>query len=680
MAERSDASATGPRSRAVLLLLIAATVAFLPFRSSYPGLSIYPAELVLPAHVAIDAFFGFIGENFQFAFRALAAVVDRVLRLTQSGLLQVPWPLFTVIAAGLSWVAAGRGVASLTFATCIYVVATGYWTATMNTLTLVLVALPMTLILGVAMGMLLHASRKAAALGDPALDFAQTVPAFAYLIPLVVLFGFGPVVGVIASIVYAFPPMARNMRLGLDQTPAEALEAARMAGCSPAQSFFLVKLPSAMPQALLGLNQTVMALLSMVIFAAVIGGFDDLGWQVLLSMRKAQFGECILAGIIITLIAIILDRVTQHMGRRDGGPAAGERKAALWITLGLVLACGILLVAFPDIMGLPGVRWLNPAPALDAWSTAVSTALADWSTAIKTAALYFVLIPIRVGLENAVTPATWGVGFSPAAKMLYALAVLVLALVLARRPLPRLVLILLGLLLFTGFSGFPWPFFILIMAMLAWCIDGPRLALLTGLALLAIAVCGLWPSAMFSLYLCFAAIATSIALGGALGILAASNIHVSRVLRPVCDFLQTIPPFVILIPILMFFQIGDFAGFLSIVAYSLVPMIRYSEDGLRRVPRDKLEAGQMAGCTQGQLLWLIKVPSAMPQILLGVNQTCMFALAMLAVAALVGSRGLGQDVYVALSSASAGNGILAGSAIALLAIIVDRMLRACVRG
>ena len=84
----------------------------------------------------------------------------------------------------------------------------------------------------------------------------------------------------------------------------------------------------------------------------------------------------------------------------------------------------------------------------------------------------------------------------------------------------------------------------------------------------------------------------------------------------------------------------------------------------------------MAGCTPRQLLWLIKVPSAMPQILLGVNQTCMFALAMLSVAALVGSRGLGQDVYVALSSASAGNGLLAGSAIALLAIIVDRILRA----
>lgn len=138
----------------------------------------------------------------------------------------------------------------------------------------------------------------------------QTVPAFAYLVPILFLFGFGPVVGVLASIIFAFPPMARNTIPGLDQVPPDIIESGIMGGCTPRQQFWQVEFPTALPKILVGVNQATMATLSMVIIAAIIGGFNDIGWEVLSTMRKAQFGESLLAGLVIALLAMVLDRLS----------------------------------------------------------------------------------------------------------------------------------------------------------------------------------------------------------------------------------------------------------------------------------------------------------------------------------------------------------------------------------
>ena len=164
-------------------------------------------------------------------------------------------------------------------------------------------------------------------------------------------------------------------------------------------------------------------------------------------------------------------------------------------------------------------------------------------------------------------------------------------------------------------------------------------------------------------------------LGGALGVWAGYNRRVSNFLRPVNDTLQSMPLFVILIPFLMFFQVGEFTSFLAIIAYAIVPAIRYTEHGLRNVPAETVEAAQSMGATPWQVLWGVKMPLAIPEIMLGVNQTVLFALAMLVITALVGSKGLGQSVYIALSSADAGLGLVAGLGIALVAIIADRIIQ-----
>ena len=186
---------------------------------------------------------------------------------------------------------------------------------------------------------------------------------------------------------------------------------------------------------------------------------------------------------------------------------------------------------------------------------------------------------------------------------------------------------------------------------------------------------GVWEEAMTSVYMCLAAVVACLLVGGATGILASQNNRVSNFIRPINDTLQTMPLFVILIPFLMFFQIGEFTSFLAIVAYAIVPVIRYTEHGLRNVPTEVVEAAQAMGCTRRQLLWEVKMPLAIPEIMLGLNQTVMFALAMLVITALVGSRGLGQSVYIALSAADAGKGIVAGLGMALIAIIADQIIQ-----
>lgn len=188
-------------------------------------------------------------------------------------------------------------------------------------------------------------------------------------------------------------------------------------------------------------------------------------------------------------------------------------------------------------------------------------------------------------------------------------------------------------------------------------------------------ITGLWNQTMLSVYLCLAAVLVCLLVGGALGIWASENQRVSNFIRPINDTLQTMPLFVILIPFLMFFQIGEFTSFLAIIAYAIVPCIRYTEHGLRGVPDHIVEAARSMGSTRWQLLWGVKMPLAIPEIMLGLNQTILFALAMLVITALAGSKGLGQSVYIALSNADAGMGMIAGLGMAFIAIIADRLLQ-----
>jgi glycine betaine/proline transport system permease protein len=221
--------------------------------------------------------------------------------------------------------------------------------------------------------------------------------------------------------------------------------------------------------------------------------------------------------------------------------------------------------------------------------------------------------------------------------------------------------------------------FIAIAVLFAWQAAGRGEALLTSLGLGFILVVGQWAPLSLSLYLCALAVVICVLVGGALGMWAAQNDRVSKILRPINDALQTMPQFVFLIPALMFFRVGEFTALIAVCLYAIVPPMRYVEHGLRTVPETVVEAARQMGVTGAQMLTQVKLPLAMPVVMLGINQTIMAALSMLTIAALVGTRDLGQQVYIALGKADAGQGLVAGVAIALIATISDRTLQAWAR-
>jgi len=181
---------------------------------------------------------------------------------------------------------------------------------------------------------------------------------------------------------------------------------------------------------------------------------------------------------------------------------------------------------------------------------------------------------------------------------------------------------------------------------------------------------------MLTIYLVTSTTVLCIMIGIPFGIWAARNQTVASVLNTICDTLQTFPSFIYLIPVIMLFQTSDLSNVLAMLAYATVPTIRFAQLGLKRVPHATVEAAIASGTTSFQRLVKVELPIAFPEILLGITQTIMIALAMVAITALIGSQDLGQEIYKALPGADTGRGLLAGLGIAFIGITADRLLGA----
>ena len=661
-------------------VLILATLALLAMQDTAGWLVEYPDAWVVPITPWLNAFMQWCVDTVGPAFRAFSTAIGVPMTAVRELLNWLPWSVTLTMLTFVTWAVAGWRLAAFAFFATLYMLVIGYWTESMNSLALVAISVPSAVGIGFALGTLAFYSKRAERVITPTLDLMQTVPAFAYLLPILLLFGFGPVVGLIASILYAFPPTVRNTHLGLARVSTEVIEAGLMAGATPGQLFWRVRAPSALRQILLGVNQTTMAAFSMVIIASIIGGTADIGWEVLSTMRKAQFGESLLAGIVIALMAMVMDRLTAAAATREPQDPGGRqdflaRHRSALIAVGLGLAVGLLAQLVPILKAYPETWEIYPARYLNDAVTWLVVEHAKTINLIKSWAFFFVMLPVKTGFELTITPFTWGFEFTPALKQGYALLAAALVVYTAvRRGVGQASLIaFLAILLFFGITRLPWPALLAMAIVLGWQLGGPRLALGTALGLGFLVIAGVWPQTMLSVYLCGLAVLLSFAIGVALGILASEYDGVSAFLRPINDTLQTMPLFVILIPFVMIFKIGEFTALLAIMAYAVVPAIRYAEHALRNVPAGVVEASTCFGCTRRQLLWRVKLPLAMPVIMLGLNQTIMFGIAMLVIAALVGTNGLGQRVYIGLGDGDFGVGIVAGIGMAFIAMIADRM-------
>ncbi len=231
-------------------------------------------------------------------------------------LIGTPWPIIILIVAVLAWF--GSRSIKIVIGSVLSFLAIGYfdmWRDTMSTLAIISVATLLCLTLGIPLGILMARSNRAQALVTPVLDIMQTIPAFVYLIPVVMLLGIGKVPGLIAVCIYAMPPIVRLTNLGIRLVEKEALEAADAFGASYKQRLFGVQIPLALPNIFAGINQTIMMALSMVVIASMIG-VAGLGVPVLRSISNQYLALGLMNGLAIVALAIIFDRVSQKYGER----------------------------------------------------------------------------------------------------------------------------------------------------------------------------------------------------------------------------------------------------------------------------------------------------------------------------------------------------------------------------
>lgn len=224
-----------------------------------------------------------------------------------------------------------------------------------------------------------------------------------------------------------------------------------------------------------------------------------------------------------------------------------------------------------------------------------------------------------------------------------------------------------------GLKSIPFIVFIIGLSLVAYWLTGKGVTLFTIIGLILIEGMGLWPETMQTLAMILTAGIISIGLGIPLGILAAKNDLCNKLIRPILDFMQTMPPFVYLIPAVIFFGMGMTPGTIATVIFSMPPVIRLTNLGIRQVDKEVLEAAKSFGSTSFQILWKIELPLAVPTIMAGVNQTIMLALSMVVIASMIGAGGLGGVVLKGITQLKIGLGFEGGLGVVILAIILDRI-------
>ncbi len=272
-------------------------------------------ESVIPLDVWITSFVDWLVEGYRWFFQIIKWPVDVTLSGVSDGLQAVP-PLLVILLFGIiAWRVSGFKLAGFTVGSLVLIGLLGFWPETMITLSMVFSSVVFCTVVGVPFGIWAGRSDRFNDILRPVLDAMQTTPAFVYLVPIVMLFSIGNTAGVLATIVFALPPIVRLTSLGIRQVHPELVEAALAFGATSRQVLFKVQIPLALPTIMAGLNQTIMMALSMVVIAALIGA-GGLGAPVVLGLNTLDIGLATVGGLAIVLLAIILDRITQSMGTK----------------------------------------------------------------------------------------------------------------------------------------------------------------------------------------------------------------------------------------------------------------------------------------------------------------------------------------------------------------------------
>ncbi|WP_407110987.1 ABC transporter permease [Streptomyces sp. DSM 116494] len=629
-----------PLLRRLLPLAVAALV-LVPVAAALWGSGAWPSALTADVKTPLDDAYAWVVRNrdtnpvFLYFLLHLSNWSDSSVSWMTDLLVNIGWFPVTVGAVLLSWRIGGlqsrrglklAGTTLASFAVCGML---GMWEATMETLALMAIAVTVSAVIGGLLGLGGGLSDRFEKILRPVLDTMQIMPAFAYLLPLVLLFGIGVPSALIATIVYAAPPMARLTALGLRGADAGVMEAARSLGASPWQRLLTARLPLARKEILLGLNQTIMMALSMVTIASVVGA-GGLGEEVFQALSTVDVGRALAAGIPIVLLAVWLDRTTAAAGDRLGEGSGPSAVRLLHGLRGWSLTAGVGVVVSAVGAALLIEEWP------EAWTVDISQPVnraMDWFTGHLAEG-----VPVLGGTR------TWADGFTT----------------WVLDPLRD------------GLTATPWWLLVLLAAALGLLAGGWGAMATAAVSMAGIGVIDVWNNSLDTLSQAIAGVVVTLLLGFLIGVVAARVPVVERVLRPLLDTMQTLPQFIYLIPVVALFNVGRSAAVAAAVLYALPAVIRITVQGLRQVDPAALEASRSLGAGTFQQIRQVQVPLARPALMLALNQGVVLVLAMVIIGGFVGSGALGYDVVFGLQKSALGTGLTAGVAIVLLGLVLDR--------
>ncbi len=541
----------------------------------------------------------------------------------------LPWSAVAALATVIGWYLGGWRLALLTGLTLCWTAMMGQWKWAMETMSVIVVAAPVGFLLGLSLGIISWKSQRFDAALRPVLSVLQTLPFFSYLLPAVIFFKVGPTAAAVATIVYSMPPMVLMTVVGLKNVPAGVIEAGKMSGCTRLQMLTRVYLPSARTEILVGLNQVIMLSLAMVVLTSFIG-MPGLGAKLLAMMNSFKLGRSFEIGVTIVLLAVTLDRLTkawvvkqpQHFPK--GTP--WWRRYQGWLAALSVFVTFMIVSEFvPYLDKITRVQSLSVGKEIDG---IIKGFLAldgvQWVTGgLRWFFNLWVLIPTERALLSVPT---------------FALIAII--------------------------SGF------------CWLLGGLRPAVIGALFFTGVAVLGWWDRAMLTLHSTLTATILAMAFGIPLAIWAARTKRASNALIFVCDTAQTFPSFIYLLPAIMLFGISPITVILAILIFTMVPVIRYTIEGLRGVPPEIIEAADMSGASRWQKLRHVQIPMAMPTIAVGLNQALIFSFFMVIIAAFIGTRDLGQELQRTLAGTHLGKNFTLGFSVVLMALTFDIAINA----
>lgn len=503
----------------------------------------------------------------------------------------------------------------------------GYWSDSMDTLIITFFSVALALLIGMPLAVLIGTNKTANTLVTPVLDVLQTMPTFIYLLPLILFFGIGAPTAVASTVLYALPPVIRIAGHGIRSVSATTIEATDSIGQTRWQRLRKVQLPMAKKTIIVGVNQTTMAALSMVIIAAFVNG-PGLGKPILRALQVRAVGTAFVAGLCIVIMAVMLDRMTTAASERaesvsrGGGGNPRTRRLILGAAGAVTVVMLYLSRFYPWAADFPttslGIELAAKVQAFADWLTGNIDGL---TTAVKNQITSLLLNPLQDLLANS-----------------------------------------------------PWWLSALVILAFATVLGGMRALATTAVCVAGIYLTDLWNDAMITLTMTLVATLLVMILAIILGVWMARSRTADWVLRPLLDAGQTLPPFVYLIPALALFEPTRFTAIVAAIIYAAPAAIKLVADGVKAVSPTTIEAATAAGSNTWQIITKVQLPMAKSSLVLAANQGLLYVLSMTVIGGLVGAGALGYDVVLGFSRGEYyGKGLAAGTAIVLLGIMFDRI-------